>query len=443
MIKAYKASILNYKNEFLWIGIGLFVQLISGLVIIKLLTHSLRPDQFGTLNLFNSVTQFIEVVIFSSLIQGAGRFAFSTPSIQYPFQAIYAECRRLFCITFCILLIGSTFMLYKKEIEYSILALFAIATIYFDVRRDFILGIFHMDRKRKLATSFRSFDQLARVFFILLLIYLAHINILSVIGAYIIISGILFWILLKKKNRDYPIINSTELLKNKELKSKIIDFAIPFGFLSIFTWIQLWADRWILNGYLGLKSVGIYASYTQIANVPFSMLASLTLTFFIPVLFKQAEEVKKIEEYHAFRMKIKHILAGYTILSVLMLMLVFIIKVFILRILLPSSYIIDSMLFFYISIGGLLFQYGQVQTVLCLHTSGDSRLVLYANIIAGLTYLLLLVIFVKKYSVEGAPFAFILCNILRSTLLYLFSIKSWANFKDKILFKSLTNNNYE
>ena len=63
--------------------------------------------------------------------------------------------------------------------------------------------------------------------------------------------------------------------ENLELKKKIISFAIPFSLISIFTWIQTWADRWVLNSFLQIDKVGIYSANSQIAGVPFSILSSI------------------------------------------------------------------------------------------------------------------------------------------------------------------------
>ena len=52
-----------YKAELIWILLGLFIQLLSGVLIIKLLTHFLGTDDYGTYSLLNSLIQFIEIVI--------------------------------------------------------------------------------------------------------------------------------------------------------------------------------------------------------------------------------------------------------------------------------------------------------------------------------------------------------------------------------------------
>lgn len=439
MIKAYKSRVLKHKNDFLWIGVGLFIQLVSGLFTIKFLTRSLGSEQYGMLALFLSGVQLVESVVFSPLLQGANRFAFYESSIQYAFQTIVPACNRLFFIMFILVLAGFTYFFWQGETMYSILILLAIPMIYFDIRKEFIFAIYAIDRKRKFTTQMRAIEQLLKITFILTLFYLVTINIVSVIsGVYLATTAILFLLLLRLSKKSYPINDLISDVKTKYLQKKIIQFAIPMALVAIVAWVHTWADRWILNNHLGLNSVGIYTSYVQIASVPFNMLASLMAAFFVPIVFKQVADIKTIEEYNVFRTKIQYMLWGYMVLSIALLGFILLIRVVVLKALLPNNYIVSGVLLFYISLGTLFVQYSQMQTVLSLNAAGESRFVLYANIIAALIYLLLLLILIEKYSIEGVAFSFILSNIIKCILLYFFSKKSWRNFRDNLLPKQVS-----
>ncbi len=426
-----------YKAELIWILLGLFIQLLSGVLIIKLLTHFLGTDDYGTYSLLNSIIQFIEIVIFSSLIQGASRYSYYLKDISHSFEFVKIISSKIFYIITPITLFLGIIFLFLGKTTFFCYCLLSITLVYLDVNRDIIIGIFHMNRNRKLVTVFKSLDQMLRVISIIIISLLGLVSLVNIYTGFILTAILLFYILWKKKiqfqsqeSTDFSFIEDN---KKRILKSKVFKFALPFAFASIFTWLLTWADRWVLSSFLTINDVGIYSANSQIANIPFMIISSIALTFLAPILFSKAEKLKKIVDFNSFKSQINKILLFYVLLSFILLITLFFTQNYILNFLLSSDYISNGILFISISLGWLFYQIAQVQVTIFLYTTGDAKSALNSSIISGLIYLVLLIILVNNYGEIGAALSFIIANIFRIILQYFYSKKSWMIFREKIM----------
>lgn len=430
-------KLLPYKSELIWIVLGLFVQLFSGVFTIKILTNFLNTEEYGTYSLINSIIQFIEIVIFSSLIQGAGRYSYYLKDISHAFEFAKILSSKIFYALISISLLFAIFFLIKGKIIFFYYCLLIFVLIYLDVNRDIIIGIFHMNRSRKIVTLFKSLDQMLRMISVIIVGFLGLISLVNIYIGFIFTTLLLFFLLYKKKiklqsGESISYKNIEKENKNK-LEDKILKFAFPFALTSVFTWLLTWADRWVLNSFLPIEKVGIYSANSQIANVPFMIISSIALTFFAPILFSKAENITNTKDLESYRKQINKILILYISLSFFSLAIVLIAQNSILKIMLNTKFISSGYLFILISLGWLLYQIAQVHATLYLYTTSDSKAALISSIIAGIVYLLSLLILVKKYNELGAAFSFIISNIVRILFQFNFSKRSWYLFKLKIL----------
>jgi O-antigen/teichoic acid export membrane protein len=440
------AKFLPYRSELIWIVLGLFVQLFSGVFIIKILTNILNTQEYGTFSLINSIIQFIEVVIFSSLIQGAGRYSYYLKDISHAFEFTKILSSKIFFALICVFFLLAIFFLFQGKIDFTYYCFLIVVLIYLDVNRDIIIGIFHMNRARKIVTLFKSLDQMLRMFSVVTVGFLGLISLVNIYIGFIFTTLFLFFFLFKKKTKlqsgESISYKNIEKEKKSILEDKILKFAFPFALTSVFTWLLTWADRWVLNAFLPIDKVGIYSANSQIANVPFMIISSIALAFFAPILFSKAENITKTIELESYLIQINKIFISYIFLSFFSLILVLMAQNSIIKIMLNTKFISSGYLFILISIGWLLYQIGQVQATLYLYTTSDSKAALISSVIAGIVYLLSLIIFVKKFNEIGAAFSFIISNSVRILLQFVFSIKSWNTFKLKIINMDTENSIY-
>lgn len=430
-LKDLKARIGKSGNELFWIGLGLIIQLFAGVITVQILTNYLSTEEYGRFSLVNSIIQLVEVVIFSSLVQGAGRFAYYTKSVNFPFIIVSKLINKIF-VGLAVIVVSTFIVLMAKSNELHFLLIpTVLLLILFDVKRDILLGVLHMKRERKTLTLFRSADKLGRMVIVLVLGFLCFASVANVLFGYVVITVILLILITRKGKLSLTELETISKISTKEeniLKKKIFAFASPFAFLSILTWLLTWADRWVLSSQLTLDAVGIYSSNSQIGIIPFAMLSSVFLTFFGPILFKQAEGINSNVDYLGLRKKVRNTLALHFLLSALLLFVIYLTHTFFLKILLGENFISKGNLFMVLTGGWLLFQFAQVQATLSLYTAGHSKYVLYANIISGVFYLILVWILVEDFGSLGAAFAFAIANIIRIIAQYIISFKAWKDY---------------
>lgn len=65
-------------------------------------------------------------------------------------------------------------------------------------------------------------------------------------------------------------------------------YARPFVAFSAFGTVNMYADRWILQAFLGPTEVGLYAALFQISNAPVLLFSNAVHRLFAPILFQDA-----------------------------------------------------------------------------------------------------------------------------------------------------------
>ena len=436
------SRLLSFKFELFWILAGLVIQLFSGIFTIKILTNYLSTNDYGIYILINSIIQFLEIVVFSSLIQGAAKFSYYLKDISHSFEFARKTSLKIFYFLFFVSVFTSLVFIYLGKIDLIYYCFLILSLIYFDVNRDIIIGIFHMDRSRKQVTLFRSSDQFLRMILLIILGLLGLINVKNIFLGFILTTSLVFFVLIKKKANfhakesvSYGNLNGD---KKEKLKQKVLRFALPFALTSIFTWVLTWADRWVLNLFLSVDKVGSYSANSQIANVPFMIISSIALTFFTPIIYKKVEKLKVLKDFENLKNQLIKILVFYLVISFLIFLMALLFEQNILNYLLTKDFVINNYLFIVISLGWLLYQIAQVQAAIYLYSTGGSKEVLISTLISGIFYVITLIFLVNIFGEIGAGYSFVLSSLLRILLQFILAEKSWKSFGSKIL-QSLPN----
>ena len=76
-----------------------------------------------------------------------------------------------------------------------------------------------------------------------------------------------------------------------EMGRLVWTFGLPYAALLSFQWVQSFADRYIVCGFLGWKDAGLYAAAFQVSGVPFMLLLTLLSSLAIPVAYQRAKDV--------------------------------------------------------------------------------------------------------------------------------------------------------
>lgn len=276
-----------------WVAIGQITAFLGGLVGIKLLTNLMSPENYGELTLGISLAGVANLFLFGPLGQVVLRF--------------YSSCRERGNIA------GYTrilIQLHKQAVmllaTIGVLAV-AIASVGFGwnwawlVGLAFVFGIFsgiqgslssllNALRDRKMGALTQGLDVWLRVSFAAVLVAWVGSQGYWAVGGYILGSLVVVTIQIGVLRR-HGFQKSLWVeggLQDGALRSKFLAYGLPFLAFAGLASVSLYADRWLLQGYLGAEAVGIYAAMFQIAAAPIVFLMGITTQLIIPVVFARS-----------------------------------------------------------------------------------------------------------------------------------------------------------
>ncbi|MFO1190230.1 MAG: oligosaccharide flippase family protein [Alphaproteobacteria bacterium] len=102
-------------------------------------------------------------------------------------------------------------------------------------------------------------------------------------------------------------------------KRALLRYCLPAALVAAAGAASTFADRWVLDGLLGVSEVGLYFAIYQIANAPAVLFVGIVTQFFLPIIFGKAGAMNLPEQASAGARVL-----GYTIASFLVLMAPFI-----------------------------------------------------------------------------------------------------------------------
>ena len=129
----------------------------------------------------------------------------------------------------------------------------------------------------------------------------------------------------------------------------------------------------------------------------------------------------------------KKSLSIFLLISIVVCLISFFIYEWMIRVLANSSYILKtSPLFGILLVGWIIFHTSNLHASLFLYASGDSKSVLYSNLIAVLFYFPLIIMLIKNQSLIGASLSFLITNVIKLGLQIVFFSKIKSGFLLKL-----------
>ncbi|MFX0137544.1 MAG: lipopolysaccharide biosynthesis protein [Candidatus Hodarchaeota archaeon] len=286
--------------EALWVFVSQAGTAIAGLLGVKLLTHVLKPFEFGLLVLASTVITLIGTSFFGPFGQGLMRF-WSISKERGSLDVFYAVSNRLAkyisMATFLVTFISIFILFMIKKYDWSILIalslIIGIITGIFGLK----ISVFTAARQRRrtalLNISNTFLRPLIATFLVILIIAKANIA----LGGYLIAALFILFIAerlyLQSTSKAIPSTqgSSTYMSLFSGLSKEILSYSWPFLLWGIFGWIHMSCDRWGLQLFYGSDVVGAFAVVSYLANYPLSFGSSFLSTLFSPIAFQKAGDL--------------------------------------------------------------------------------------------------------------------------------------------------------
>lgn len=296
-------SKISHKSavEMSWVITGQVLSVISGFVILKILS-SLGKEDFGIYALIITLTVLVGLIFYGPLQQGFLRFYYHYLDKNQAdvFVALFYKILLVSGFLFLALILIFYFIFFSFEIN-EFPSIFLIAGVFIVTFKlnEFFNSLLNLIRKRKENAVIQGLEKLVTIILLIILLYINELTLNYVFIGLIIITSAFAAKKIRLFNKFIPHHNilSTSEYKTlkKEIKKRLIIYASPFLIWGISAWLQMNGEKWIINGYLTTADVGVYAIMMALVNALIVVPSNIISEFSIPLIFKQYADLTKKE----------------------------------------------------------------------------------------------------------------------------------------------------
>lgn len=284
------ARFQRLAKEGAWLGAGQAATVLGALVLVRVLTEYLEPEQYGELALGLTVAGLVNQVVMGGVAAGIGRF-YSIAAEKNDLVAYLDVSRRLLGFaTLAVAVIAGVFLGGMFWLGYSQWTALAAAALAFSVLSGYntsLSGIQNAARQRALVAFHSGLDAWLKILLAVgVMVWLGRSSAAVVIGyalSSLLVTGSQFFFLRR-------LIRPADARQRSTggWQRAIWAYSWPFSAWGLFTWAQQASDRWALQTFASTQEVGMYAVVFQLGYVPIGLAATMAMTFLGPILYQRS-----------------------------------------------------------------------------------------------------------------------------------------------------------
>ncbi len=277
-------------KEFSYVAFGQGIAFIGALILVRVLTENLPPEEYGYLALSLTLVGLVNQSIMGGITVGIGRF-YTVAEQEKAIKGFLREATRVVCYggtVVVVLGINVLLVLYlNTDTRWMPLTLVAIIFSMLSAVNGVLNSIQNSARQRLPVALHGALDALLKIVFLILFIKAFGPNGTVIISAYclslfvVIVSQ--FITLSKTCGKQ---LNSQH--ESGEWAKKIWAFSWPFSIFGIFTWAQQSSDRWALEYFVTSGDVGQYAVLFQIGYTPTVFAVGIITSYLGPIIYQKS-----------------------------------------------------------------------------------------------------------------------------------------------------------
>lgn len=386
-------------------------------------------EEYGKYALVLTIISLFGLIYFGPLTQGFIRFYhhYQRKNLINTYKVLMY---RLIGYSIIIMFIISiTMTALNSAFNFSESSLFILAAgifIIFFKTDEFFSNSLNIVRKRKENSLLQGFEKLIIISTLLLLIYIKKLQLTAVLCNFALIA-LLFTIIkfyvFKKISSGNEILNvEYSRNTNKEIYSTIFQYASPFLIWGIAGWIQLNSEKWIINKFLSLSDVGIYAVMMSLVNALVILPNTIISDFSIPIIFQNFSDLNDTTKIKTSYKYIRIIIFIVTVLTLFSAVITFLFGKTLIILISNSSYAVYSYLLPVLCIGTGFFYIGQAMCNIGLVLNRPKQYIL-PKIVTGLITVTLNIILIINFGIKGIAITVLLAGIIYSVFINLVNKK--------------------
>ena len=403
-------------KEIIWVVLGQGINVILSLIIVKFISQ-IGPSDYGIYALILTISALLGLV-FGSFQQGFIRYYYDYKNEGNEKTFIDLFYKFLSISVIILLLFVFLFSFFGKYIlsNYSFLFLFTAGLMVITTKvSELFNSWFNILRQRRINAFLISGEKGLIILFFLLLLYEKSLSLENVI-IFIFISTLLFIIIKistfkifipKEKNINEPKIHSLQ----KNMRNRVWIYAAPFLIWAGAGWLQLSGEKWIINGLLTVKDVGIYAIMMSIVNALVVIPSNIINEFATPIIFQNYSDLKNLENVNKGHQYIKIIMLLVFVITIISTVITYYFGTGLILIISSKEFVNYWYLLPLLTFGTGLFYTGQTQTVLGMALDRP-RKYLPPKLLIGFLAVIFNLIFIKTFGLNGVAYTILLVGFI-------------------------------
>jgi O-antigen/teichoic acid export membrane protein len=394
--------------EGFWIVSGQVAAVIGALVLVRVLTEYLEPEQYGQLTLGLTIAGLVNQVVMGGLTAGISRFysiAAEKNELSDYLNASQGLMGYAVITAGAITLISITGLLWMGHSHWIVLVTAALILSVFNGCSSALSGIQNAARQRAVVALHAGMEPWIRILLAVgLMLWLGSSSTAVILGyalSSLIVTGSQLFFLKRFISGDRPILNDSD-----NWRQQIWSYSWPFSVWGIFTWLQQISDRWALQTYASGHDVGLYAVVFQLGYVPIGLALGMAMTFLGPILYKRsgstADQTRNLS-VHRISWRITFASLAITSLAFIFTLLL---HEWIFELLVAAKYHSVSNLLPWVVLAGGVFASGQM-LALKLMSEMKSAVMTTAKIVSAILGVILNIYGASQFGSQGVVFALI------------------------------------
>lgn len=385
-----------------WIIAGQIAVVAGSLVLVRVLTEYLAPDQYGQLALGLTVAGLVNQVVLGGIGVGIGRFYSIAAEKQDLGGYLHATRHLLAYATAAVVVIGLILIASLYWLGYSQWIDLAAAALVFSVLSGYnstLSGIQNAARQRAIVAFHGGLDAWLKILLAMgVVLWLGASSTAVVIGyacssVLITVSQLIFL------RRTIPQ-QHTPIPNRQQWIPQIWAYSLPFTTWGAFTWMQQVSDRWALKAFATTSDVGQYAVLFQLGFTPIALITGMAMSFLGPIMYQRSGDATdhvRNSNVHQLGWRMAHLSLIVTLLGFAT---TFALHEWFFGLLVASEYRGGSYLLPWVVLAGGIFSAGQI-LALKLMSEMKSSAMTTAKIVTALIGILLNVIGAALAGMQG------------------------------------------
>lgn len=283
-----------HVQELVWVVLGQAFAVFGAIAGVKILTTLLPPEGYGELALGVALASGVAMLVFGPLNQIVYRY-YSTCADRGELPAFYAVLRRLHMRAVAALLLIAALLgailFFSVGAQWAMLVGLALLFALTMGLQGSGSSLQNALRDRKSAALTQALDPWMRLAVAVVFCVILARSGVSALAGFVLGSGLVLllqWRWLRRQITSTADNANSSHGEPPDLQRQFLSYGLPFVGFGLFALLGQYLDRWILQTFASLETVGIYAAMVQIATAPVSALVGVATQLTVPIVFAKA-----------------------------------------------------------------------------------------------------------------------------------------------------------